>query len=171
MGSRRGAANARSFRLARMRLQARGVHQHLRRPAIDVPLADQLAHHAHAVALLLLRHQQRALERGSHGCGVVRIDDERLGQSREAPAKLDRKGVGSPEQLVDLVRRMVADHELDRAIAAIAMTLVDFSGEAQALLLQLAVLFQPIARRRCSLNEHQPVLPARLARKEIVDRP
>src|SRR4029079_8501715 len=66
---------------------------------------------------------------------------------------------------------MMANRELAREIIPGPMTLIDFDGEPQALFLQLAISFEPVARRRCRLNEHQPALPARLAGEKIVDRP
>ena len=60
--------------------QARRVHQHPPRPAVDVELGQQGAHRPHPVALLLLRHEERRLEGRAGLLQVVRVDAEGLGQ-------------------------------------------------------------------------------------------
>jgi hypothetical protein len=136
MGSIPVARSARSLRFARMCWRLRSLEASISIwTAQRYTLADQLAHEPHAVALLLQRHQQRALERGRHRGAVVGIDDERLrelargaGEARQDQHTLlvvargneflghevhavmqarDDTGVGGAEQLVDLVGRMM----------------------------------------------------------------
>lgn len=60
--------------------QAGGVEEHLAGPAVDVAGFDLFAHHAHALALLVLLHGERPVEGLAHGVGVVGVDDQGLGE-------------------------------------------------------------------------------------------
>src|SRR5271156_1596093 len=72
----RGRPEARSHRGQTLALaNARGVHEHAPRPAVDVVLLDGSAHEAHAVAALVAAHAHRDL----HGLGGL-VDVERVYQ-------------------------------------------------------------------------------------------
>lgn len=60
--------------------QISGIEQHLPGPAIDIAQANNLTHQTHALALLGRGHHQRLLYGVNHTLGIVRVDDERLGQ-------------------------------------------------------------------------------------------
>ena len=68
--------------------QARRVHEHPARPAVDVELGDERAHRPHAVPLLVRRHGERRREGGARLLEVVGVDDERLGQLARGAGEL-----------------------------------------------------------------------------------
>ncbi len=68
--------------------QARRIQQHPPSPAIDIEVAYQLTHAAHALALLRLGHGQRSVERLRALLDVVRINDECLVQLARSAGEL-----------------------------------------------------------------------------------
>ena len=126
-----------SISRSRFRLLAASISMP-RRPPIDVALPDQLAHQPHSLALLVAgASAARASIAGGHAFGVVRIDDQRLGQLARGAGEArqhqhallvvargheflghqvhavvqagDDADVGGAEQLEDLVRLVMAD--------------------------------------------------------------
>src|SRR4051812_36425423 len=64
------------------------VEQHAARPAVDVELLHEVAHAAHARALLVGGHGERHLHRRRALLDVVGIDDQRLGQLARGAGEL-----------------------------------------------------------------------------------
>ena len=76
-----GAARARARDSTRRRWRMRAASSSMRPgPAVDVELLHQVAHAAHARALLVGRHGEREVHRRGALLDVVGVDDQRLGQ-------------------------------------------------------------------------------------------
>ena len=176
----------------------RGVEEHAARPAIDVEFANDVAHQAHAVALLVHRHAQRDMKRRRALVGVVRIDNERLRQFTRCAGELrqdehaalvvvrrdeflghevhavvqaaDETEVGGAMVLVHGILLVMLGQQHDRRMGGARVGAVDLLGQPMHALRVVLIVADRASRRRGDLHERELADPFRMQFQQARDR-